>query len=356
MVSKSKDEARAILGTVTAGALVVSAVIGLAGILAAPFIANSAELVRYLRILFALLPVYTLPICWIATLQAVRIQHWNAARVVQPAAYFLAILALAVTSRLTVGTAVAALVISLALQLLIGAALVWREIGFPARPSLALWRPMFSYGLKSTTSLGPNLVNYRLDQLVLSLMVPAASLGNYAVAVSVSALATPIAFAFGYVAFPRIAAAKTRAEARRVEKTAILGSLAVATAVLVPVGILADWLIPFVFGEGFDRAVIALWLLIPGTIAFSANQVAEDILRGQGRPLAPAIAETVGVGLTLVLLVSLVPLIGIYGAAITSAIVYGVVGVILVRMLKSRRSESFVTDDAVPLEVGAESP
>jgi O-antigen/teichoic acid export membrane protein len=346
MVSKTPADARRILGTGSIGSFAVSAAIGGIGVLASPLITSNSESVRYLRVLFALLPVYTIPIVWIATLQAVRIQHWNFARMVQPAVYFAGIATYTLSGTLTVGKGVAALIVSLVVQLIVGGALVWREVGPPGAPSVALWRPLFAYGIKSTASLGPYLVNYRLDQLVLSVMVPAAALGNYTVAVSVSVLATPIAFAFGYVAFPRIAAARSRAEARKVERTAILGSVIVATAVLVPMGLLARWVIPLVFGSGFDRAVIALWLLIPGTIAFSANQVAEDILRGRGRPLAPAIAEGVGVVLTVGLLLVLVPRLGIYGAAITSAFVYAGVAAILTQMLRKH------PEDAVPAETG----
>jgi O-antigen/teichoic acid export membrane protein len=164
--------------------------------------------------------------------------------------------------------------------------------------------------------------------------VSSAALGNYAAAVSISQLAFPISTAFGSVAFPRIARAKSAVEAVRVQRTAILGAVASSLAVLLPLAIVAAWLIPTVFGSGYATAVTPFWLLVPGTAAYCVNYVIEDVLRGWGRPLGAAIAEGIGAALTLLLLPILVAIGGIKGAAVASSIAYGAVTVVLWQLLR----------------------
>lgn len=348
--ARRPDQAPAAVATATAAVLVLSVILGVAGALCAPLITDRAEAITQLRLLFLLLPLYVTPVIWIASLQPKRIQLWNVARLVQPVSYFVFVLLLVATGRLNVVIAVSSLIVSLVLQAIVGAALSWTQVGPFVRPRRDMLWPLLGYGVRTVASGFPQIVNARLDQLILSLMVPAAALGNYAVAVSISLLATPIAYAFGYVAFPRIAAARERKEQQRLERVAILGSVGAAAVILAPLAILSPWLVPLLFGEGFEPAVVAVWILIPGTIALSSNQVAEDILRGRGQPLAPAIAETAGVVATLALLFVLVPRYGIRGAAATSTIAYVGVSLLLIWIRKRDSLRPFDSGGTPPEE------
>ena len=77
----------------------------------------------------------------------------------------------------------------------------WRPDGLETR----LVRPLAAYGIAQIAALTPATVNARLDQLVLSQAVPAATLGRYAIAVSCTMLPLPVVAAIGNVAFPRLA-------------------------------------------------------------------------------------------------------------------------------------------------------
>ena len=114
----------------------------------------------------------------------------------------------------------------------------------------------------------------------------------------------------------------------------IAGSACGAAALLVPLAVVAPWLIPHVFGSGYVGVVPLLWILTPAGVFLACNQVTGDVLRGRKRPFVVARAEGLAAVFTVILLVALLPVAGVYGAAIASTVAYGVA---LVMMLLSLR-------------------
>src|SRR5260370_29079450 len=93
----------------------------------------------------------------------------------------------------------------------------------------------------------PGTLNVQLDQLVLSQTVPAADLGRYAIAVSISLLPVPLVSAIGNVAFPRLAAQREMTGVtRRLQRLSVLGGACLAAAMLVPTAAMSCWLAPLV--------------------------------------------------------------------------------------------------------------
>jgi O-antigen/teichoic acid export membrane protein len=203
------------------------------------------------------------------------------------------------------------------------------------RAQRALARPLFRYGLGQLASAAPTLVTTRLGVLVLSLTVPAAALGQYAVAASVTALALPVVSAVGNVSFPRIASRTlSAARLRRLQRWALLSSAAVGVALLLPVVVTAPWLVPLVFGDGFRDAVPLVALLAPAGLLLAGGRVCGDLLKGHGRPLAVAGAQAVAAVATVVMLAALVPPFGVFGAAVASSVAAGVALLLLLRALR----------------------
>jgi O-antigen/teichoic acid export membrane protein len=122
-------------------------------------------------------------------------------------------------------------------------------------------------------------------------------------------------------------------ETRAMLTRAVLASAGLAAAILVPIAAVAPWLVPAVFGPAYRAAVPLLWILTPGGIFLACGQVVANVLRGLGRQRVVAWAEGVTVVFTIVLLCSLVPVIGVAGAAIASTIPYGISLALMIRGL-----------------------
>jgi O-antigen/teichoic acid export membrane protein len=322
--SQRPDKATAFMSTAAAASLVTGLVVTACAPWIASLIARDSEVARYLTLVLALTPAYIAGGVWMSALQAKRISRWNLTRSIQPLLYLFAIVSLWALRWLSLEAAVAVFAISLLLQTAYSAIAAHRIVGRHRRPDISLLRPLYSYGSKVMLAYTPQLINIRVDQLVLSVMpsVAAAQLGNYAVAASLSWLALPASLAFGSVAFPRLASATDEAQARRIERLSLLGAGFLAGASIGVISILAPAVVPTLFGKGYRDAVVALWLLAPGTVFLALERVLGDLLQGRGQPLLRSIGEGGGAVITVVLLFALIPRFGIRGAAITSSIAY----------------------------------
>ncbi|HEX3921228.1 MAG TPA: oligosaccharide flippase family protein [Streptosporangiaceae bacterium] len=335
-VARDPGQARGYVATSRAMMLVTGTVALAGGILLAPVLAHGkAEVTAAYRIAFAASILAFVGASYTFSLQARNLRWWNVVRLSQPV---LSLACLVVLWRLRLLTLTAALLV-LALTMLVQLGWAYyrcRSAGLaPGRAQTRLVRPLAAYGIAQIAALTPATVNARLDQLVLSQAVPAATLGRYAIAVSCTMLPLPVVAAVGNVAFPRLAS-RRHIDGRmyRLQWLSIGGSACLAASVLVPLALAAPWLIPRVFGTGYAGVVPLLWLLTPAGVFLACNQVTGDILRGRKRPLVVARAEGLAAVFTVVLLVALLPLVGVYGAAIASAVAYGVALVMMLRSLR----------------------
>jgi O-antigen/teichoic acid export membrane protein len=340
-VAHDPGNARSYVATSRAMMLVTGTAALAGGILLAPLLArgNAGLTVAY-RIAFATSIVAFVGASYTFSLQARNLRWWNTVRVSQP---LLSLAFLAVLWRLRMLTLIAALVV---LALTMCLQLCWayyrcRSADLaPGHVEVRLVRPLARYGSAQIAALTPAALNAQLDKLVLSQAVPPAVLGRYAVAVSCSLLPIPLVSAIGNVAFPWLASRHgVDALARRMQWLGILVSGCAAAGALVPLDLVAPWLIPRVFGPGYAGVVPLLWILTPAGVFLACNQVTGDMLRGRKRPLVVARAEGLAAIFTVILLVALLPVAGVYGAAIASAVAYGVALVVMLVCLRGLRSD-----------------
>ena len=308
----------------------------LAGLLLAPVLSRgNPEVATGYRIAFGASIVTYVGTAYTYSLQARHLLHWNVVRAIQPVLSLLALCLLWFMRLLTLNTALLVLAATLTLQLGWAYWYCRRNGLVPGHRKTSLLRPLAAYGVAQIAALTPTTLNAQLDQLVLSQTVAPADLGRYAIAVSLTSLPLPLVAAVGNVAFPRLAAQRVvTSTTRRMQQCAIVASAGIATAMLVPLAAVAYWLIPLLFGVGYRGAVPMLWMLTPGAIFLACGQVAGDLLRGRNHPAVVAWAQGLAAVFTVVLLFALLPIVGVYGAAIASTAAYGTA---LAAMLRSLR-------------------
>ena len=307
--------------TLASGALAMTCGLALAQLLGR----GHPGLTMAYRIAFVGVPVSCLADSYTFALMGRALTLWNKVRVSQALTALAAVIVLWRLRMLTLDSALVVLLGSLLVQL------AWSYWGCrrvdlaPGRLTAELIRPLASYGVAQIAAAAPASVNAYLDQLVLSVTVPPADLGCYSIAVSMTLLPTPLVSAIGYVLLPKLAAEETAAaRTRELQRTAVLVSFGLATAMLLPLAVVAPRLVPLLFGPAYRGAVPLLWILTPGGIFLSCGQVTANVLRGLNRQLVVARAEGIALVFTLVLLAALLPAIGVAGAAIASTVPYGV--------------------------------
>jgi O-antigen/teichoic acid export membrane protein len=211
--------------------------------------------------------------------------------------------------------------------LLFDIALTWRARPGRLRADPATARQIFSYGLRSATSNTSSFLNQRLDQLVISAFLTARQLGIYVVAITFTLFTPLIGASIGVAALPNIARLDSREEQALLARRMVSASLIISIVVSVPIIVLAPLLIKLFFGSAFSIGGDITRVTAVASISFSTTRTLEGVLRGVGRPLDAGIAEVVALGGTVISLATLLPTLGLIGAAWASLLAYTVSGV-----------------------------
>jgi O-antigen/teichoic acid export membrane protein len=334
-VAKDPLRARDYVATSRAMMVVTGALTLVGGVLVSPLLAHGVHQVDIgYQIAFGASIFAFVAASYTFSLQARDLHAWNEVRVGQPVLSLVAIIVLWRLRDLTLDGAIVVLAVTMLIQLIWAYIRCRRADLVPGRMRADLVRPLAVYGSAQIAALTPAALNANLDQLVLSQTVPPADLGRYAIAVSLTLLPIPLVAAIGNVAFPRLASQSgVTAQTARLQRVAVLGSAGLAAAMLAPLAVVAYWLVPMVFGAAYRGAVPLLWILTPGSVFLACGQVVGDLLRGRSHPSVVAWAQGLAAVFTVALLFALLPLVGVYGAAIASTVSYGVALAVMLRRL-----------------------
>ncbi len=291
--------------------------------------------------------------------------RWNVSRALAPASYTLALALLMFTDSASVvhtlyaftgAEAVAALCSAMLTPKavrprLFGRSPIEAEEGEEACSASAL----LSFGVRLHLGGIFTIINWRVDQLLMTRIAPTRDLGLYTLGSSLSYLPTAVGAGEAESATSQLAAARSVGELRRgvrrlYGRIVLWGGIA-----LVVLGAAAPLLIPVVYGSDFRGAVPATEILLLGSAGLLAGLPAVAGLRAARRPTAVAVSE----GVTAVFAIALVPPVfaswGIVGAAWLSTTLYSVKSVAqIVLLARVRRDPRTLTtvdaDDNAPVD------
>jgi len=255
---------------------------------------------------------------------------WNLMRMM-PNTLLIVVLVVAWACSQAVPTFVAAgNLVALALLIFPFAAIVARRVPGPFTPDLNKLPSMIEYGLPCMLTGMPQMLNLRLDQMLMAALLSPRDLGLYVVAVAWSGAAAPLLSAVGAVMTPAVASATDAAHgARRLAAGARI-TTALAIVICLTLAAVTPIAIVLLFGERFRPSIPAALMLMPAAGVLGINLVLQEGLRGMGHPYAPLQAELAGLAVTAVALALMLRPMGIMGAAIASLLGYSTVNAVLV--------------------------
>jgi O-antigen/teichoic acid export membrane protein len=236
---------------------------------------------------------------------------------VWPWVYAGVLLAVSLTSGLSVVAAITCWVVCFGVAALTLIAIAIRDTGL-GPPDARLFRSSLHFGLRAWPINTSRFFNFRADQILMGFLATKAALGIYSVAVSASEALLYLSFAIGSAIVPVIGGSDESTRGARTIQT--LRVLLLVTAVAVAVAaLLGPILLPLVYGEDYRHSVIPFLFLLPGALGFAVLSVVGGALVGGGRPGRASggflVAMIVGVGLDL----ALIPPLHASGAAIAAS-------------------------------------
>jgi O-antigen/teichoic acid export membrane protein len=188
-------------------------------------------------------------------------------------------------------------------------------------PRFTSFASALSLGVRGQLGNVATLFNYRLDVFVVNAFLNTAQVGIYSLGVVISESLWQIPHAAAVALFPRtartLALGATEFTCAIIRQVLIISCLSgIAIAVVSPIAV------PLIFGSRFSGSVSVIWWILPGTVSLSLAKVMSADLAARGKPEYSSICSFVALAVTVALDFTLIPRMGIRGAALASSIAY----------------------------------
>jgi O-antigen/teichoic acid export membrane protein len=329
-VARQRAQGASIVATASAGAMAASVAVGALGFLIAPLLVHESSLVTPLRVYLLFVPLTALLLVRTQPLRSVdAFGWWNGFRIAVGAVWLAAVLGGGLSSSPTAVTMSRYHLVGTAMLLVVAVLVGRRRFAGPRRIKRELTSELARFGIPTALSNFPQLLNLRVDQLILVSIVSLKDLGFYAAAVGWSWIVNPVIHAVGYVLFPAVASS-TDAEGRH-QRFRFGTRLGIALTILVAAGaaVVTPVLFPLIFGDAYRPAAGTAVLVTIGSTIAALNLLLGEATKGLGRPRVVLKAELIGLVATAVLLIPLSLAIGVVGAALASLVAYSTTATIL---------------------------
>jgi len=198
-----------------------------------------------------------------------------------------------------------------------------------SRPVLdrGLMKQMLRYGSRVQVGVIFQMVNYRLDVIVMQFFRPLYEVGYYVAAQTVAEFVITIATAFQSSLLPLVShyegdERQDLVSARTLRHHGILAGAAVLANAVVGTAV-----IYFAYGPKFHPAVVPMLVLLPGVWFLGMGLVIQSDLGGRGRPGLSSKLAAMAAGVTVVLDFALIPPLGVLGGALASVCAYTTFGI-----------------------------
>ncbi len=248
-------------------------------------------------------------------------------RAVANASQFGAIVLLLVLGFGTVGV-IGGFVIGYAIAVLIAslyAAKILRTYPRTESAEPGLTRRVLEYSVPLTASQAGNVLYKRVDTLMVGFFLTPVAVGFYELAKQVSTFVIAPADSLGFTVAPTFGEHKSSAQlerAARVYEQSLEYILLLYLPAVVGVVLLAEPGIRFVFGSAYLGAVPVLQIFSVFILFQAVDKITNDSLDYLGRATERAIGKGVTGTANFCLNVALIPLIGVEGAALSTAVCF----------------------------------
>jgi O-antigen/teichoic acid export membrane protein len=310
---------RRVVGAVAPVMLAMGLALALLGPFIASLIAGGRGTVElWLIVGFALMPL-TLFLNVLNSINWARERWamWMLVRLTPPVGGLLITVVLYATGALTVGAAAAA-TIGLGALSIVPLLPNLREVGRLPWPRHApTTRRALRFGLQAWLSGLAQTTNARVDQLLMTTMVPSRELGLYAVANNVTVVQQSFSSGVISVLLPRTSRGNEGLVPRALRMTLVITGLLSAAGI----ALVAD-VLPLLFGESFRGGVTMGRILLLAAVPYAGAAVSSAALTGMGLPGVAARGEIISLLITVPGLVVFLPMYGGEGAAWVSLLAY----------------------------------
>ena len=201
------------------------------------------------------------------------------------------------------------------------------------RLNLQVFKEVIKFGYKQHLGSVFQLLNYRVDMLIVVALLSESELGLYSISVVIAETVWYLPNAIGQILFAKVAS-ETDESANKFTPLVCRTIIIIIILGCLMLYALADILIPLLFTSSFSASILPLKLLLPGILFLSISKIIGSDLSGRGFPHYSSIASGVALIVTVVFDLLFIPIFGINGAALASSISYMVNAAVVLYFFK----------------------
>lgn len=183
-------------------------------------------------------------------------------------------------------------------------------------------KEMLHYGAFMQLSTLVSTLNKRLSLYLLKVHCDERSIGIFATGTQVTEGVNTIGQSIGLVQFSSLSNAKDTQESVRLTRRLMRIAVLLTAGVLLVLCLLPTAFFEWLFSAEFGNIRTIILLMAPGVVFLSAHTILYNYFSGTGQPKYNLYASLIGLAVTLLAALMLIPWLGIRGAAITSSLAY----------------------------------
>ena len=185
-------------------------------------------------------------------------------------------------------------------------------------------KEMLHYGAFLQLSTLVSTLNKRLSLYLLRTNCTESQIGVYASGTQVTEGVNIVGQSIGLVAFSALSNTENKNRASQLTLRFMKLSILLTFTALLVICLLPTAFFELLFSEEFADIRPIILLISPGIVFYSAHTILANYFSGTGKPKYNLYASLIGLTVTLIAAFSLIPTLGIRGAAITTSLTYTV--------------------------------
>ena len=201
-----------------------------------------------------------------------------------------------------------------------------------------LTRRLLEYSIPLTATRGANVLDKKVDAILVGALLNVTAVGYYALAKQVADFAAMPATAFGFTISPTIgeqSASHQTERATRLYQESLRYILLLYVPACFGIVLVADPMIRYIFGNAYLPAVPVVQVFAGFVLVDAINQTTSDTLDYLGRARSRAVVKSVMAVSNFLLNLALIPVMGVLGAAIATVVTYTIYTVTNVYVIHS---------------------
>lgn len=195
-------------------------------------------------------------------------------------------------------------------------------------------KPLLTFAGIGHLSVIINFLNYRLDIWIVEHYRGVTELGYYTQAVALAQMFWYISNPIVNVLSPHLIENQGNSYSQ-FSFFSKLNSTLVFILIMIAL-VIADWIIPFVYGQDFENSILPFKLLLPGIFFSCIGKIFSVYIYAQNKVIYNLYATIAGAVVTIALDFILIPAYGIIGASIATTVAYTTIFLTMAYFLFSR--------------------